>query len=167
MAGQLRELEQRSLTYERLQAEGIDVRRSWFRTAIPGSDKQATRKVYMGEVANESQRPIRKVACRIQPHLGDRMKSAVRVGLGYGSAPAAAVAAAVASSQGQQTFWDLFDGARMPLVRAGEVAGFVFEVDTEGNPTARVTARFTDDAGLHWQIDPDLHLEKLTSRDDW
>ena len=24
-----------------------------------------------------------------------------------------------------------------------------------------MTARFTDDAGLHWQVDPDLHLEKL------
>jgi len=27
--------------------------------------------------------------------------------------------------------------------------------------------RFTDDAGLHWQIDHDLHLEKLEHRDDW
>jgi hypothetical protein len=30
-----------------------------------------------------------------------------------------------------------------------------------------VTARFTDDAGLHWQVDPDLHLKKLPDRSDW
>ena len=27
--------------------------------------------------------------------------------------------------------------------------------------------RFTDDAGLHWQIDPDLHLERPKTRNDW
>jgi hypothetical protein len=32
-------------------------------------------------------------------------------------------------------------------------------------PEGRMTARFTDDAGMHWQIDPDLHLGKLNSRD--
>jgi hypothetical protein len=30
-----------------------------------------------------------------------------------------------------------------------------------------LTLRFTDDAGLHWQIDHDLHLRKLDNRDDW
>jgi hypothetical protein len=29
-----------------------------------------------------------------------------------------------------------------------------------------VEVRFTDDAGLHWQIDHDLHLEKLLDRPD-
>jgi hypothetical protein len=38
---------------------------------------------------------------------------------------------------------------------------------TDIAPDATMTARFTDDAGLHWQIDHDLHLEKLDSRDDW
>jgi hypothetical protein len=28
-----------------------------------------------------------------------------------------------------------------------------------------MTLRFTGDAGLHWQIDHDLHLEKLDNRD--
>jgi len=26
-------------------------------------------------------------------------------------------------------------------------------------------ARFTDDAGLHWQLDDDLHLKQLPGRD--
>jgi hypothetical protein len=29
------------------------------------------------------------------------------------------------------------------------------------------TLRFDDDPGNHWQIDDDLHLEQLDSRDDW
>ena len=27
--------------------------------------------------------------------------------------------------------------------------------------------RLTDDAGLHWQIGEDMHLEKLPNRYDW
>jgi hypothetical protein len=42
-----------------------------------------------------------------------------------------------------------------------------FTAGTEEHPKAQVTARLTDDAGLHWQVDPDLHLEKLGDRDDW
>jgi hypothetical protein len=34
-------------------------------------------------------------------------------------------------------------------------------------PEARITARFTDDAGLHRRINHDLHLEKLADRDNW
>lgn len=55
----------------------------------------------------------------------------------------------------------------IPLVRADETGGLVFPVGTTLNPDARMTVRFTDDAGLHWQIDHDLHLEKLDNRDDW
>jgi hypothetical protein len=61
----------------------------------------------------------------------------------------------------------LSDGAQIPLIRAGEAASFVFTAGTEEHPKAQVTARLTDDAGLHWQVDPDLHLEKLGDRDDW
>jgi hypothetical protein len=31
-------------------------------------------------------------------------------------------------------------------------------------PDAKIKVRFTDDAGLHWEIDHDLHLEKLAER---
>lgn len=30
-----------------------------------------------------------------------------------------------------------------------------------------ISARFTDDAGLHWEIDHHLHLEKIENRADW
>jgi hypothetical protein len=61
----------------------------------------------------------------------------------------------------------LSDGTHIPLIRVGEAGGFVFEAQTAEHPKARIAARFTDDAGLHWQIDHDLHLEKLDKRDNW
>jgi len=42
----------------------------------------------------------------------------------------------------------LSDGTYIPLVRAGEDAGLVFDVEEKQHPKARMTARFTDDAGL-------------------
>jgi hypothetical protein len=48
--------------------------------------------------------------------------------------------------------FDLAETPRIQLVGAGEVVGFVFAVDLSRYPQARMTARFTDDAGLHWQI---------------
>jgi hypothetical protein len=41
------------------------------------------------------------------------------------------------------------------------------EYDVEANSNARLAVRFTDDAGLHWQIDQDLHLEQLDNRGNW
>lgn len=45
--------------------------------------------------------------------------------------------------------------------------GFLFASTQADFPDARVTARFTDDAGLHWRLGTDLHLELLDSRDGW
>jgi hypothetical protein len=30
-----------------------------------------------------------------------------------------------------------------------------------------MVTRFTDDSGLHWELDTDLHLLRLANRDDW
>lgn len=163
IAGQLLELEQRALTYERLQAEEIDVRWSSIRRAAPGSSKDATRMVHMAEVVNSSRRPIRNVACRIEPEPGGSMQAAVQVGSGHAIGPAIAVAGSV----GPRKFLNLSDGSHILLMRTGEEVSFVFETGIEEYPKAQVTARFTDDAGLHWQINPDLHLEKLDDRSDW
>jgi hypothetical protein len=51
-------------------------------------------------------------------------------------------------------------------MRASETGALLFPVGADLNRDARVTMRFTDDAGLHWQIDHDMHLEKLDNRDD-
>jgi hypothetical protein len=154
--GQLRELEQRALTFERQQADAIGLRPlPWsMRDDSQPTGLHSTRDVYMAQVRNDSARPIRNVACQIEAEPGGALQAAQQVGLfvsyssGAGGLP-------------------LSDGTHMPLVRAGQTAGFVFGVDDKQHPGARITARFTDDAGLPWQIDPDLHLKKLDDRDDW
>lgn len=53
----------------------------------------------------------------------------------------------------------------MPVLRSFHKAGFVWGFTLARYPEIVPTARFTDDAGLHWQINADLHLEKLAERD--
>jgi hypothetical protein len=47
---------------------------------------------------------------------------------------------------------------RFVLLRAGDSAAFIFDGDTVAHPDARMRVRLTDNAGLHRQIDHDLHL---------
>lgn len=161
MAGQLLELEQRSLTFERQQAEEIGFKQSSFTAAVHGSDPPTSHQVYLAEVANDSRRPIRNAACRIEPEPGDSLQAADRAGFYLETAAASSIRFSVPA------FLDLSEGTNIPLIQVGETAAFAFSVETAEHPKARITARFTDDIGLHWQIDPDLHLEKLPNRDDW
>jgi len=154
-SGQLLELEQRSLTYERQQAEQVDIKRSYLRTRLPGSDPAASHNVHAAEISDSSPRPIRNVACRIEAEPGDNLQEANTVGV---------LDEAVA---GRARMLGLSDGTHIPLIRARETGAFIFSVDQADHPKARFTVRLTDDAGLHWQIDPDLHLNKLDNRDDW
>ena len=67
--------------------------------------------------------------------------------------------------EGKHFFSEDADGSRVSLIRADQAYGFVFPFDIHDHRMARISARFTDDAGLRWQIDHDLHLEKLEQRD--
>ena len=51
-------------------------------------------------------------------------------------------------------------------MRAGDERAFVFALH-EATHQGIFTLRFNDDAGLHWEIDNDLHLRPLDNRDDW
>jgi hypothetical protein len=161
MAGQLLELEQRSMTFERQQAEAIGFRQSSLMAKVPGSDPSASHRVHQAEIENDSRRPVRDVACRIESEPGDSLQPTAQAGFWVEAAGVGNVRFSAPS------FLGLSEGTNIPLVRVGETAVFAFAVDTSEHPKARVTARFTDDTGLHWQIDPDLHLEKLDNRDDW
>jgi hypothetical protein len=152
---QIAEAEQRSLIYERQQAETVDIKPSYSMAKIVGSDPPVSHQVHAAEVSNDSRRPVRNVACRIEPGPGDTLQAAGKVGLFD------------EFTDGRRAFLPPRHGAYIPLLRAGETGGFIFTAGKEGHPKARFTVRLTDDAGLHWQIDPDLHLEKLPSRDDW
>ena len=152
ISGQLQELEQRALTFERQQADAIGLRPSTWGIRVPGSQPSVVRTVHTADVRNDSQRPIRNVACRIEPEPGEALQAAHQVGL------------FVTFSSGPRGL-PLSEGAHIPLIPAGEAASFIFDMEEKQYPKARMTARFTDDAGLHWQIYPDLHLEKLNDRD--
>jgi hypothetical protein len=108
-------------------------------------------------VDNASRHRILDVTCRIEPAAGAGLTlAAERIGQ----------LTDVGTSAHRAMLNNPTEGSTIPLIRVGSRYGFLFRFDLEHNPDARLAARFTDDAGLHWQIDHDLHLEKLPNRAD-
>jgi hypothetical protein len=153
--GQLLELEQRALTYERQQAQDIDIRASTIAGPMPDMGVLGEQALRAALVHNGSARPVRNVACRIEPSPGDSLVKAGCVGrlVDFHAAP------------GSRFLADQAAEPAVRLVRADATVEFILPVEAEAYPKARLTVRFTDDAGLDWQIDPDLHLGKLDGRD--
>lgn len=109
-------------------------------------------------VENASRRRILNAACRIEPSAGTSLTlAAEHVG---------ALTAAQGSSY-RAMINAPSEGGTVAIIRAGGRFGFLFRFDLEGHAGVRLAARFTDDVGLHWQIDQDLHLQQLSNRDDW
>ena len=109
-------------------------------------------------VDNESRRRILAAACRIEPSEGTGLTlAAEQIGQ----------LADVPIESHRAMLNNPADGSTVPLIRAGSRYGFLVRFDLEKNPDTRLAVRFTDDAGLHWQIDHDLHLEQLDNRDGW
>lgn len=156
---QRRELEQRSQVTERQQAEAVQF--SWRLSAplkgMPVDGPQEN--VHMAVVTNGSARPIRDVVCRIKPRPEQDYD--------FGAfAVVELVDVAIGSAALMPSLRDPKLGDRVPLIRSGQVYGFMFPFGAKAHSMAWMKARFTDDAKLQWEIDPDLHLEKL-SRRDW
>jgi hypothetical protein len=155
---QRRELQQRAATEERKQADAVEF--SWQQaTPLAETPEQGPIEyVWMGVVRNGSRRPIRDAVCRIQPHPAQDFDWGAQgvgelVNVGMGSNANALVFKAPKL------------GDRVPLIRAGESFGFKTSIPAADHGAARMKIRFTDDAGMHWDVDPDLHLEKLDARD--
>lgn len=157
---------------ERQQANKIDVR------AIPvdGADAGVlandvkSEQVHMVVVGNGSDRPIREVVVRVAAILGtDRSIRHERLANVYGEIVPYAAGVAGARLGGDWSMTDTFvfkaNADTMPVLRSGHKAGFVWGFTLDRYPEIVPTARFTDDAGLHWQINADLHLERLAERD--
>lgn len=103
-------------------------------------------------VGNESRRRILAAACRIEPSEGTGLTlAAEQIGQ----------LADVPIEPHRAMLNNPADGKTTPLIRAGSRYGFLVRFDLKKNPDTRLAARFTDDAGLHWQINQDLHLERL------
>jgi hypothetical protein len=152
---QQRDAQQRQLILEREQVNHVNITRE-YSDALP-EDSTVTARVWMAVVTNGSERPIRDVKCRIQPVPGEIFNCEPRVG----------ELVPMASAQGGRVFRDLPSGGGVNLIRIGHTCGFSFDVAADEHPMAQVMTRFTDDAGLHWQLDQDLHLQKLDNRHDW
>lgn len=105
-------------------------------------------------VRNESRRRIVNITCRIEPSGGAGLTLVTQQ-----------VGVLATSTSHSAVFSGLAPAGAIPLMRPRAWSGFLVRFDLATHPTARLATRFTDDAGLHWQIDQDLHLERLDSRD--
>lgn len=152
---QLTELQQRTEAVERQQADAITLTGSRWSGKVPELREGKGEPVYMAKVANEWHRPISNVACRIQLSPGDPMHEACLTG------------ELTTFPTGPQMVVETAEEAKKDLVRPGGGAVFVFMYEVGVYPDAMMTLRFTDDAGLYWQIDHNDHLKKLDNRDDW
>ena len=123
--------------------------------------------VHAAVVSNESRRPISKVQCRIGgastgspfPRTRTENEYAVLAGRPSDQTPTGRL--------DPNRLIDLAEPHSGLRIRPGETYVFVFEINShwalELLPV--VAVRFTDDAGLHWEIDRDQHLRRLADRD--
>lgn len=160
---QLRESEQRTIIIERQQAEMIELEPAPTSRQIPGLDPATDKTAWAADVVNRSPRPIRDVAIRIEARSGAPAQEASLSDVYAEFSPSPLAPPGV----GSRALIDPPERPRIALIRAGGTGAFLFPVGARLNPDARLTLRFTDDAGLHWQVDHNLHLEKLPDRADW
>jgi hypothetical protein len=134
---------------ERQQADQVDARSNPVASSaapVPGRII-AVPIFYRGiTIVNGSRRPIRDITARIDPADGDGLMPPAKARVERGGA-----------KWGNSTV--------LALIRAGHEGSFYFTVTFTEHPQATILLRFTDDAGLHWQIDHNLHLQKLELRD--
>lgn len=157
----LRERERLRRITEREQADAVGF--TWWPASHvlvigPGGSPVGISESAVLVVDNGSRRRILNAACRIEPSEDAGLTlAAERVG----------VLAEARTSAHRAMITGMAEGSAVPLIRTGTRFGFLLRFDLEAHPDARLAVRFTDDAGLHWQIDQDLHLEPLSARNDW
>jgi hypothetical protein len=149
---------------EREQANQVDVTPSAMdgalATVLPKGQGEL---VHMIRVFNQSARPIRRVACQIEAIQADPKIRHTKLADVYGQL----VPVGIGSRRTYEHFVlrERFD--TMPVLKAGEIAAFVWDFTKALYPRIELWLRFTDDAGLDWEVTTDYHLAKLESRDDW
>jgi hypothetical protein len=150
-------MQQRAEAFERQQADAVTLSLTEWGGELPGYE-EGPQPLRMALVGNGSHRPIRDVACRLYTEPGDEACEPKAI---------AQIAESDGRSLEDSAVLDQTGATEFRLIAAGDDAAFVFNIIADVFVEDRLTLRFTDDAGLHWQIDHDLHLKKLDSRDDW
>jgi hypothetical protein len=122
--------------------------------------------VHMAIVINNSRRPIEQVTCSAgtAPPPGwpeEYSHQPVMVGRVIKSPPLAE------APDGAWMLVQPIPRSTASLIRPGESYGFVFEIKVQLALFDAEKTRFTDDAGLYWQVNRDQHLEPLRNRRDW
>jgi hypothetical protein len=164
-------------------SDANELLRSYRRSGLVTEEKLSVMSVW-----NASGRPIRQVACRAEDTRGAFLEiAAAATAHTLSNVPLPWMQPVVVmwsesewtaefqqkvvgllGASNQQGFTESPQGAgamRSPhgtsaqIVRPSTTCGFIFPMIWWGNGRCRV--RFTDDAGLHWQIDENLHLQKL------
>jgi hypothetical protein len=154
---------------EREQADKVDLLLGGFTVEMSGTQTPGPgySRTWMAEIFNGSRRPIRDVACHIEPVPGQGRYLAHQIGeLVVWDIPNVAPPI---DPKKRSSLIDLKEGSTVELIRAGATFAFLFPFAVKGHPEARASVTFTDDAGLRWQIGHTLHLEKLrpTTRQRW
>lgn len=134
----------------RRQAEQIDITPAEHGQMHEGLGKYVTHLSL--HVENASERPIRNVGCRAWTGEGQRAPSGT---------------CQFVDSDGRWIATEQTPGSGLEVLRRHAAIDFVFgSVEDLGRGLVYVL-RFTDDAGLHWQLDDTMHLVKIADRTDW
>lgn len=150
-AAQELELGEHRRLLERQQANAVDL------VVWPAKNLPHEPSFCMAVIFNESDRPIRDVCCRIE--VGDKREPFFMTWLG--------VHVAWDENSEELGTWELFGGSdHSRIMRGGSIHGFKFDIREDYALPWHISARFTDDSGLHWEIDPYLHLKRLKDRND-
>jgi hypothetical protein len=149
LEAQLRELNQRADAAARVQADAVTITAGGWDSRVPGARPGDGPEVHRAIVTNGSRLPIRNVVCRMQTTQNDVMH------------PACLVARFTS-----ECWVDEAEDTKVRVIESHHDWAFVFTFDAATHQ-ALYTLRFTDDAGLHWQIDPDRSRTRLPDRADW
>lgn len=103
-------------------------------------------------VENNSGRPIRNVTCRERLHGEERAS--------FGTFRSV-------ESDGGWIATDQTPGGRLDLLRRHATIYFGWGPSVDHVYGATYRIRFTDDAGLHWELTDDMHLRQISDRTDW
>jgi hypothetical protein len=106
-------------------------------------------------VTNGSDRPIREVACKIEVIEVDENIRRQKPADVYGEIATIALGPGATAAE---TFVPQARASTVPALRAGHKAGFVWDFTVAQYTRFLVWVRFTDDAGLHWEVTTDRKL---------
>jgi hypothetical protein len=165
LEAQLREIRQRATAVERQQADAVTLSLTEWHGDLPGYEV-SREPLDMALVRNGSHRPIRDVACRLYSFPEDKLYEPKAIAQ-IAKAWVPAIEALDGRSLEDSAVLDETGTAEIRLLNAGGTAALIFNLIADPDLEISLTLRFTDDAGLYWQIDHDLHLKQLDNRDDW